>query len=245
MLFALKKIITSMVLPPGIFILCFAVFSGYLRFRKERIWKLSLAVSIIFYLLSIPLTGSRLISFVEYPNDDMNSFKHADVIVVAGGGVTEGVKDLSGVSIPANESALRVLDAVRLHRIYHKPIIITGGSAAGSEAEAFVDARFLKDCGVSNKDIILEDQARDTEENARYVKQICDAKKFRSVLLVTSAFHAKRAKSFFEREGLKVFVYPSGSMNGKKSLAWIDFLPSPGALRVSALAIREIVGAFL
>lgn len=245
MLFALKKIITSMILPPGIFILCLTVAAGYLCFRKDRWWKGAFCVAIVFYLLSIPVISSRLIAFTEYPNVDMNSFSRAEAIVVAGGGVTEGVKDLSGISIPASESAARVLDAVRLYRIYHKPVIVSGGSIAGSEAEAYVDARFLNDCGVSSHDIIPEDKARDTAENARFVKIICDAKKIHSVILVTSAFHAKRAKALFEKEGLNVFVYPSESMHEQGSLDWIDFLPSAGAMRVSSLAIKEIIAVLL
>jgi len=118
-------------------------------------------------------------------------------------------------------------------------------SVAGSESEAFIDARFLNDCGVPSHDIIPEDQARDTMENARYVKRICDAKKFHSVILVTSAFHAKRAKDLFGKESLRVFVYPSGSMNEKKNCAWIDFLPSAAALRVSSLALKEMLGGLL
>ncbi|HEY1406456.1 MAG TPA: YdcF family protein [Spirochaetota bacterium] len=244
MLFVLKKIITSFILPPGIFIplvLCVAVF----QFRKkDRLWIVSVLIAVFIYLMSLPAISTSLIGSIEYRAGDQSFFARADCIVLLGGGLTEGVRDLTGVSIPSQEASVRILDAARIYRIYKKPIIVSGGSVLGSGPESFVLARFLADLGVPQSQILIEDRARDTGENARFVREICDQKGYRRVILVTSAYHAQRAEIFFERQGLFVLVYPSGQFAETSSHTFLDYLPSAQAIKLSSMALKEMLGSF-
>jgi uncharacterized SAM-binding protein YcdF (DUF218 family) len=242
MLFAMGKIILSFVIPPGVFIV-FVVCIGYFQFRRhDRLWFSSLALAVLIYLISLPVIANYSIDSVEYHAGDQSLFAGADCIVVPGGGVVQGVRDLSGFSVPSEAAVTRVLDACRLYRIYKKPIIVSGGSVAGSEQEAFVLARFLTDLGIPQSQIIIEDKARNTHENALFTKEICERRGYQRIILVTSAFHARRSEYLFKREGLTVSVYPSGQLAEKDSFSWLDFLPSSHSLYVNALALKEMLG---
>jgi uncharacterized SAM-binding protein YcdF (DUF218 family) len=244
MIFVIKKVAISMILPPGIFIMMACAIGFFQLRRKDRLWMVSATCAIFIYALSIPVTGNRFIASVEYPSYDRSQFLRADCIVVPGGGVIEGVSDLSGMSIPSQEAAVRTLDAVRLYRIYGKPIIVSGGSVAGSSAEAYILARFLTDLGVPRRSILIEDRSRDTAENAEYTAQICAKNAYRSIILVTSSYHARRAERLFSSQGLTVLVYPSGRYAENAKLSWIDFLPSASALHLTAIALKERMGTF-
>jgi uncharacterized SAM-binding protein YcdF (DUF218 family) len=58
--------------------------------------------------------------------------------------------------------------------------------------------------GIPGKDIIEECGSKDTSENARYTKQIIEKRGFKSPILVTSAYHMKRAVFLFEKQGTEI-----------------------------------------
>jgi len=60
-------------------------------------------------------------------------------------------------------------------------------------------------CGVAPEDIIIESASRNTHENALYVKDLVssNAKKGK-VILITSAFHMRRAEGCFRKVGIDV-----------------------------------------
>ena len=75
-------------------------------------------------------------------------------------------------------------------------ILVTGGSAAlrstiGSEASAM--NQVLITLGVRRDVILIEDDSRNTHENAVNSKTIWDQQGFTSGLLITSALHMPRA----------------------------------------------------
>ena len=59
--------------------------------------------------------------------------------------------------------------------------------------------------GVPETDILYEDKSRNTHENAQFTKQLLAGQpQLKKLLLVTSAFHMRRAKACFEKEGVNV-----------------------------------------
>ncbi len=90
-----------------------------------------------------------------------------------------------------------------------------------------------------------------TAEEAIAIRQLLQAADRSTIspriLLVTSAFHMRRAQRLFERQGLTVVPFPvdfkaSGIWAGQ---VWRDptmWLPSAGALDNSSNALRELLG---
>jgi len=92
--------------------------------------------------------------------------------------------------------------------------------------------------------IILEGRARDTFENAKFAKSICDQFGFRKPVLITSGYHLKRALFSFERAGLKVIPFPAVFISQKTvEFTWRDILPND--YHGIYLAAKEYIGLFV
>lgn len=105
-------------------------------------------------------------------------------------------------------------------------IIVSGGQGADeSISEAKAMKNYLLQKGLSEKDILLEDQSRTTFENLTFSQNLMTDKKSPTVV-VTNSFHALRAGIYMRKIGLK------GSSVGSRTALY--FLPSAW--------IRETVG---
>ena len=108
--------------------------------------------------------------------------------------------------------------------------------------EAPVIKEYLVSLGVPPKDIFTEERARDTWENVVFSKKICDEKGYKKPLIVTSAYHMRRAMWSFKKAGLEGAVpYPTAYKSSKPArFNWTDLLPnSYGPL---SLAVHEHLG---
>ena len=199
-----------------------------------------LSVIFILLLVSLPAVSGMLSSLVESPRSGMRELHLCDAVILLGGGVSEGVKDLSGEGALTPESACRTADAARLWRIIRRPVIACGGSVYGSSAEADIAARYLADLGVPADMVIRERRSRDTAENARFAAEIMREKGFHKAALVTSSWHMRRASAEFRSAGVDVELYPSGGAD--RTAGWRDFLPSAAALKESAAVLKELAG---
>jgi len=242
-MFALKKILTTFIIPPGLFVLL-ALFSGLWMLRRRVKWgMLNLGLAGLIYLLSISPVSDRLMGPLERPWPIPPKVT-GDVIVVLGGGVISGVPDLSGRGFLAESSLSRLLTGLRIHRATGLPIIFSGGKVSEEgDAEAAVAGRILSDLGVAAASIIIEDQSRDTMESARLVKEICQRRNWRQPILVTSAYHMARSLSAFRKAGMEVNLYPGDFLVAPSpAYNWRDYLPGLRPLVASAAAIREYLG---
>jgi len=243
MLFIFKKIASSLVTIPGIVIMIHVVMGVlFLRRKQKTAGVFCLLMGVLLYTISIPLTGNGILSLVESENV-YHPEKNIDVIILLGGGVVEGVDDLSGKDSIPPDAMSRVVDAVRIYAMSRKPIIISGGSPGSEQHESGLMGRFLKDLGVPGKDIILERKSRDTGENADYVKKIFIDKGYKRGVLVTSAYHVKRSKMIFKKAGIDVVPHASGKMGEiKKRIHYDDLLPGVYSLKKTAVSLRELLG---
>ncbi len=244
-MFALKKIVTPLILPPGILVVAILVIALILFYRRQ--WKLGLAnlsAAMVLWALSVSPVANLLMRGLE-ADFPIPQHPSGDVIILLGGGVIHGVPDINGRSAPAASTMGRIVAAVRLYRMVHLPIIVTGGRGgdAADEAVATVAQRFLVDLGVPEDRIIVEDRARDTEQNARLTTVICRKKGFSRPILLTAAYHLKRAVAAFDAAGLQVNPFPAYFLgSAAESFTWRRLLPRAGALYTSAEALHEYVG---
>jgi uncharacterized SAM-binding protein YcdF (DUF218 family) len=96
--------------------------------------------------------------------------------------------------------------------------------------------------GVSPGALLRERESRDTRENALYSAILLRGKGVRSILLVTSGFHMRRAVPLFEAQGFRVIPAPTDFQRlvGKPALP--RWLPTADDLVRTTYAIREFVG---
>ena len=192
------------------------------------------------------LVSDRLLKPLEtyYAQPELSALRNADAIVVLGGGSVGGVRDFDGEGQAAADPANRLLMGIRLHRALNLPILVSGGqvfSYAGTEAE--IEYRLLKSAGIGEAFILKEDRSRNTVENARYTKQLCEKMGMDKVILVTSGYHLPRSVLIFEREGVPVIPYPTDyKTNQEIAIDAFSFTPSAEAVRTSAIAMKEYLG---
>jgi uncharacterized SAM-binding protein YcdF (DUF218 family) len=145
-------------------------------------------------------------------------------------------------------SADRVWQAARLWKAGKAPRIIATGDEARESTLGL-----LKDFGVDEKCVEFLD-ARNTEEEARVVGEVVfNAEKQRGreaeskILLVTSAWHMKRARMMFEKyaKGIEVVCAPADfemSMAVKRMCGLKAVLPDAYSLYLNSAAVHEWVG---
>ncbi len=139
--------------------------------------------------------------------------------------------------------------------LYHKgrvkKIMFSGGSGSLSHPEnkegAFVK-KYLNAIHIPDSAIIIENDSKNTHENAVFSKKILDSLKMNgSVLLVTSAFHMRRSMACFKKAGFSnVTPYVTNRISGPRKFA-LDhcLLPTPEALATFHVLIHEWVGCVM
>ncbi len=241
MLFFLKKLITFCIVPPGIIII-FLIISAWLLKKKWRLFNTGLAVAI--YLISIEPVKDLFIIPLEdaYKVPQIETIRTYDAYVVLGGGINENAPDLNGEGQLTSESLPRAVDAFRLYKIEKKPIILSGGRVYGKKPEAEIAKKFLISLGVDEKDIIIEENSRDTYENALLVKEILKNKGLEKIVLITSAFHMKRSVQLFKRHFSYILPYPTGYRTSRTDYNVISYMPNGENIAYVAYSIKEYIG---
>lgn len=242
MLYVIKIIYATFLLPPGIFLLPLLWMLYQIRARKQRYFYTLAIFTLAFYLSSIPIVSDTLVRSLENRYTPSASID-GDVIVMLGGGATVDTPNINGTGHLSGYAANRLLTTAQLHHQYKLPVIVSGGkvlSSSGPEAE--IAKRTLINLGVPENDIFIENQSLNTTQNAYFTKRILDDKGFTTPILVTSAFHMHRSVLQFEKTGVNVLPYPTDyQTNVKQYTSVFDFVPSASAMNTIAMAVKEYV----
>jgi len=231
-MFFIKKLITFFILPPGLFISVLLIIA-YLGRKVKSVFYISLASAILLYLISIEPVKDKLLQPLE-SSYTQPKIVDGDVIVVLGGGAYN-------TGILTEDSMKRLLTGFILHKRLNKPIILSGGSAISVLPEAEVMKQMLIELGVDKNMIYTDKNSRDTNENAFFVKKLCQEKGFKKIILITSAYHMKRAVYLFRFTGLDITPYPTDFKMDKKYNIY-SYFPKMNVIQDSTKAIREYIG---
>jgi uncharacterized SAM-binding protein YcdF (DUF218 family) len=134
---------------------------------------------------------------------------------------------------PSRPLEARVRHAARLYAEGEIEVLVpTGGLGEHPPSEAEVMARVLRQEGVPEEAVILEDRALNTWDSARLVAGMADKLGVRSVVVVTDPLHCVRTVAAFERAGLMAWAEPvySSPMWREKWLRRGQLLREIGAL---------------
>ena len=243
MLYVLK-VIANLILPPGCLIISLLIYIILYYKKNKTMPKLIVTITILFYIISIPLTSNLLTHSLEYKYLPPNKLD-GDVVVVLGSGATLSSPDLSGSGNLSGSAANRLLAAARINKKTGLPIIFTGGQVfktSGNEAE--IAKRQLLDLGLSENAVIMENKSLNTTENANFTKVLLTKYNYTKPILLTSAFHMYRSVINFNNAGIKnLEIYPCDySTNKKLSMDFNSFVPSSSSLSSSSLALHEYLG---
>jgi uncharacterized SAM-binding protein YcdF (DUF218 family) len=244
MFFILSKILAFLFTPVIwiIILLCVSLFSKDAK-RKRR----TLITSVIMLVL---LTNSFLFDEVMR-HWEIPAARHSDLKPQYDAGIIlSGVLsyDHSFDRLQFNRRNDRLMQAIELYKTGRiKKLFFTGGSGSlvyRDKKESQMVKRFLTSIGIPEQDIIIEDESNNTYENARYSKIIL-MRSFNNgkYLLITSAFHMRRAVACFNKQEIAVTSYSVDRYSGPRKYQFDHLLiPNSETLFNWDSLIHEIVG---
>jgi len=245
---SLKPVLSSLLMP-----LAFLPLLGLLGLlliakRLRAGWLLSVMAFGALWLLSCQGTAVWLArtALPQYPPVTASQLKATQVqaIVVLGGGTYPEAPEY-GTAQPGSATAARLRYGIWLSRQSGLPVAFSGGSgwAAGSNAkssEAEVAARVaLEDYGFTLR--WIENQSRDTAENAQMIAQLLKRDGVQRIALVTDALHMPRALAEFNRTGMVILPAPRGYVLPTRSVV-LQWLPSIDGITDTTRLIHEVLG---
>ena len=241
----LKPILSAAVLPPAGPLLL-AVCGLVLGWKWRRSGQLLvLAAVLTLWLVScnavaVALAG-RLLPPVSPLQVAQLKAQSVQAVVVLGGGIQANAPEY-GRAQPSHHTASRLTYGIWLASQTQLPVAFAGGvgwAAAGVQATSEGDvARHvaLDKFGVALR--WVDDQSRDTVENARFLAKLMHRDGVRKVALVTDAWHMPRSVRAFERAGFIVVPAPTG-FNGPQERTLLEWTPSIHGLALSRAVLRE------
>ena len=245
MFFALSKLFAFFFSPlVWVFLLILYSFKTKIESRAK---KLRISAVVILYLCSNSFFVDECFRLWEptTPDYDLMNTNYQGAIVL--GGI--GSIDLRLQKINFGASGDRLFQTLPLYyKGRLKKIIFTGGSGSlefPEKREAVYVEKYLKSIGFPDSVLIIENESRNTYENATFTKKILDSLKLKGpFLLVTSAYHMPRSMAVFKKAGYTSLIpYVTNRSSGKRRYTFDHlFIPNPGSMFSLELLIHEWVG---
>ncbi len=231
-------------LPPTINLL--AIFAGLLLLKRMRMLGITLiaAGSLSLWLLSTPFVANALLLGLQVSGsatpEKMPSLEPT-AIVVLGSANRNYSPEYDGVQ-PDAAAVARLNYAAYLHERTGLPVLLAGGVAhGGGRPGANVMADYLRE-RLHIEPRWQDARSRTTEENARYTRDILAAEGIHRVVLVTQAFHMRRAEKLFVAQGFEVVPASTQLADPAMPASWTYWLPLPEALALSRAVVHEYLG---
>jgi uncharacterized SAM-binding protein YcdF (DUF218 family) len=245
MFFFLSKVLTFLCSPMVWF---FALFIWALITKDERRkGRLFISAILIIYICCNSFFVDELARAWEPVTDDtyMTNEKY-DLAIVLGGIGRIDERQHRFDFMTAGDRLFQTLELYHRGRV--KQIMFTGGSGSlryPSHKEGAYVKKYLHTIHVPDSSVVIENESKNTYENAVFSKKILDSLKFKgSILLVTSAYHMPRALATFKKAGYTTITpYITNRMSGPRRFDW-DFclLPNAEALTNLNMLIHEWIG---
>lgn len=249
-MFIIQKIISTIIISPGIFIIALLLvlfFSFKEKYHKTGRVLLT-GIIVLIYLCSIEPTKDLFVQPLEKCCKPINTARltNADAYIILSGGIYDNAPASLGKpsGTPTPYALYRVIEGIKLYKEQPEKIIITGGIVFdGDKSEGCVYKQMMVESGVPSEDIIVEERSRTTEENAKFTKEIMDQSGYNNPILITSAIHMKRSVYIFEKNGIEVTPDPTGYISRYKKNYGIDsYLPASSNFLAIQSAIWEYTG---
>jgi uncharacterized SAM-binding protein YcdF (DUF218 family) len=219
--------------------LLYAIFTK----NQKRAHKLVIASVVLIYIFGNPLLVRLYSNAWDVKGYNPGNTKYSSIILL-GGFVSED-ENKHGFF---NDAADRYTEAVKLLKngtAAH--LLFTGGNGNlnpdGFQEGIFVQAE-LRKLNIPDSAVLIESHARNTFENASLSKAILKKTTLKPpYLLVTSAFHMRRAQLIFKKADVPVVAYPCDYYKTNRGgISFWDIFPDPVVYGKWNTYIKELIG---
>ena len=216
-------------------------FFFYRRWRKAAAACLVVFVIVLFGFGSGPFTHWMLEDLqADYVGATIPvDWAPSSTIVVLGMGTVD-VPDMGSEVGPLSFGRIAVTaEAYRQCKLagHDCKVLVAGGVKGKGGSEAAVYGAKLVQLGVKQDDLVLESKSASTWENAKFSKPLLAADPGRTVYLVTSGVHMRRALVYFGHFGIKATPIRSDYLT-----TWPTIVPMAFNFAVADLAFNEYRG---
>ena len=245
-MFLLKKIVGPLFYP--LFICLATLVTGMVMLwftKRQKAGKIIVSAGIV--LLIIASYGWLSEAFLKnleqkYPpllkTSNLSQIKW--IVVLGGGHVSDpnqpGNNQLSGPSLA------RLVEGLRLHNsLPGTKLVFSGGAGFDIVPEARTMADVASALGVERQKMVLENESKDTEEQAKIIKKVVGNEPF---ILVTSASHMPRSMALFKKQGMQPLPGPADFIirEDRGQIVPGIFFPGANRLEMAERAIHEYLG---
>ncbi|GAA3960981.1 YdcF family protein [Pedobacter ginsengiterrae] len=229
-------------LKPILWICLLLILAVCKKYEPNRKRLLFAALALLIFFSNAFIVG-KIFNFYEsgYPQKD----RKYDVAIVLGG--------FSGLNKRNNKIAFgssgdRLFQAIELYKNGKiGKILLSSGSSNLIDKkvkEADLAVAYLKLIGIPDSTILIENQSRNTIENAKFSLALIEKQKPQaSVLVITSAWHIPRTKLIFNKQSKNKLDYYPTDFRGVVEYEFGDFIiPNASALGSWEILLKEWVG---
>ncbi len=203
----------------------------------------------VFGLLILLLTSSGISSGYlllrlenSYPvfKPDKKNTSGVKWIVILGGG--KNICSNVAVSGRLDQDSLqRLTEGMYLaDEVPSAKVVFSGGRPVNGISSAKAYAMTAALLGLEKSRIVMEEEPRDTYEEALKIHELIKKDRF---ILVTSAYHMKRAVALFRKQGMNPIPAPAGHLIRSCQLFKpVNFLPASANVQNSSRTVHELLG---
>jgi uncharacterized SAM-binding protein YcdF (DUF218 family) len=164
-------------------------------------------------------------------------------------GGSNGFSNYGVNSIEFSTTSDRIITAAELVRLKKGEALVIGGGEYSSSGQTGLHgqliAEWLESWKPFNSPIHVLDYSSNTKDEADQTKVLAEKNGWKKIILVTSAYHMRRAEALFKKTGLEM-VSVGSDFEGLSSLE-ADFriysiVPSSGGFQALGLYLHEQVG---
>lgn len=245
MFFILSKLLVFILKPLTLLVLL-AIYALWTKNRGHQRRAL-ISLLVVLFLMTNPWLVSQCASAWEIgrvrPQDIRQPY---EVGILLGGYVDfEANAPDSVLAVSRGNRLLTALALYKTGKVRH--LLLSGGSGrmlGRVSPEADVAAAYLRQVGVPDSAILVENNSRNTYENARYSKAVLDSLLPNApCLLITSAWHLRRAKACFVKAGIDCQPFGTDYFSEKTNgnvFRWLE--PDWEAIMKWECLLKEWVG---
>jgi uncharacterized SAM-binding protein YcdF (DUF218 family) len=241
MFFILSKILLFLT-QPLFWVFLILVWTAFAKNAKRKKRLLFISLGTLYFFCS-PFVMRLVTRAWDIPTANTGNTKYTCVIVL--GGFTSVDDNGKGYF---NSASTRFIETLKLQATGKvSKVLITGGSGLLLKGHDFKEADFTADqmrlLKIPDSIMLIENQSRNTMENALFSKKIlADQKIPGPYLLVTSAFHMRRSLYTFKKVGLDVVPYSADYVVDNGGFHVDDFLPNAVPLALWNTYTKEMIG---
>lgn len=250
---SLKFFLKTFLLPLPFFVIGLILGSILILKYKKTGKYLLIFSSISLYLSCLPLVSDRLMYSLErtYPSYLSTTDKIDNIIILGCYHITDEALPLTSHLAACSKD--RLIEGLRIANLYPNAKIITSGK---NPDDPYSNAQVMKSSaialGIKEHRIIMNESSINTQQEAIHITTMLrksHQNNGNNTILVTSAYHMKRAMNYFKQNELTPMAAPAGhSIRKGPSLNFFNlnnYIPRTYHLEKTETAWREIMGLTL